>query len=182
MTISRTNQGSARNCLGTVMAIAIAFTGCSAMQSVPDWMKFSQGEDANDEKVVIHWETSLESAFNRSQSSGKPILMWFTGSDWCTWCIKLDEEVFQTSEFQKWSDETVVPLMLDYPKSASQSAEVRKQNQMLRLRYQSYIGGYPTVLMVGDGGQVLGKVGYVRGGPANWIQAAESAMSGAVGP
>lgn len=171
-------------CVSRQAAFAIACVciltgamGCSVKQSMPKWMNFSPAEDTIDGTVEIDWETSFPVATQKSKASGKPMLVWFTGSDWCRWCIKLDEEVFQTPEFQQWSSEKTVPIVLDYPKSSSQSPEIREQNERLKQQYGAFIRGYPSVLFVSSTGSVIGQLGYVRGGPENWIEAAENVLN-----
>ena len=58
------------------------------------------------------WNTDIVKATAESKKSKKPILLFFTGSDWCGWCIKLQKEVFTTDTFKKWAKENVVLLEL----------------------------------------------------------------------
>ncbi|MCW5867824.1 MAG: thioredoxin family protein [Candidatus Eremiobacteraeota bacterium] len=114
------------------------------------------------------WLTSWDQAAAESKKSGKPILMDFTGSDWCIWCQRLKGEVFETPEFKAWAAKNVVLLELDYPRSTPQAEAVKKQNAELAKKYS--IQGYPTVLFVDATGTVLGKSGYAKGGPAGWTE------------
>ncbi len=113
------------------------------------------------------WTTSMKEAIAESKKTGKPILADFTGSDWCGWCIKLNNEVFSKSQFKNWAKKNVVLLELDYPSRKQQSAAVKKQNNALKNKYK--IRGYPTILLLGADGKVLQKTGYGRGGPQAWI-------------
>ena len=65
------------------------------------------------------WLTDYDERFAESTRSGKPVLTLFTGSDWCPHCRTLEERVFATSEFESWSEEHVVLLMIDLPESGS---------------------------------------------------------------
>lgn len=120
------------------------------------------------------WLTSWDEAAAASKKSGKPILMDFTGSDWCIWCQKLKKEVFTTPEFEAWAAKNVVLLELDYPRSTPQPEAVKKQNASLAEKYN--IEGYPTVLFVDASGKVLGQTGYEKGGPVAWTSGAEKLM------
>ncbi len=119
----------------------------------------------------VTWLDSMKEARALSIKTGKPILADFTGSDWCAYCVKLREEVFDQAEFQMWAADRFVLLELDYPRHHPQSAEVKRQNESLKEQYK--IDSYPTVLFLDARGTVIGKSGYVRGGPKAWIKSVE---------
>jgi len=114
------------------------------------------------------WLTSYSEAVAQSKSSGKPILMNFTGSDWCGWCKKLKAEVFETAEFKQWATSNVVLLELDFPHP--QSAAIKKQNQEFAQKFG--VEGYPTIIFATHSGKTLGKYGYDEGGPSVWTKTA----------
>jgi len=78
------------------------------------------------------WLTSWDAAAKQSKATGRPILMDFTGSDWCIWCKRLKSEVFDTDEFKKWASQKVVLLEVDFPQSVPQLASVKAQNAKLK--------------------------------------------------
>ncbi len=118
------------------------------------------------------WLTSYTDAVAQSKVSGKPILMDFTGSDWCGWCKKLKAEVFETSEFKQWATSNVVLLELDFPRRTSQSPAIKQQNQELAQKFG--VRGYPTIIFANHSGKVLGHYGYDEGGPSVWTKKASS--------
>lgn len=161
-----------------VVSSLMMASGCtkSSLRELPFLRTVDDTEDAIEQSLASSdaipltiWHDSFETALQVSRDTGKPILADFTGSDWCTWCIKLRKDVFETPEFKDWARENVVLLELDYPKRAMQSAAIRKQNKDLSDRYN--ISGYPTVLFFDSEGEVLGKLGYMRE-PSDWIAAA----------
>ncbi len=123
----------------------------------------------SNEDSGLKWYTDLEEAHNESSKSNKPIFGFFTGSDWCGWCIKLQKEVFAKQAFIDWAKEEVILLELDFPKRTAQSAELKQQNQNLQRALG--VRGYPTVWLftsnkTDTGGFNLtriGKLGYPRG-------------------
>lgn len=133
-------------------------------------------------QTKLVWHEDLGVAMEIANKTNKPLMMFFTGSDWCGWCIRLQKEVFFKEEFTKWANENVVLLELDYPKRKVQSPEVKSQNSSLQRQFK--VQGYPTVWFVNaekdSQGQVLfkqiGKTGYVRGGPEVWILNAKSLL------
>jgi len=127
----------------------------------------------------LKWYTNVKEAITVSNKEKKPMLLFFTGSDWCGWCIRLQNEVLKTPEFSKWAKESVILVELDYPRRTAQSDELKQQNNELQQVFG--IQGFPTVYFanakVNKEGKVnfegLGSTGYVAGGPAAWIATAE---------
>lgn len=117
------------------------------------------------------WHTDWAEAAKESKRTNKPILIDFTGSDWCGWCIKLKEEVFDTSEFKSWAKSNVVLLEIDFPRGKKQSAEEKQKNRELAGKYQ--VEGFPTIMFVDHDGKALGRYGYDEGGPKVWTKKAE---------
>lgn len=117
------------------------------------------------------WITSWAEAQKLAKKTGKPILMDFTGSDWCAPCKMLKRDVYDKPEFKKWAKANVVLLYLDFPQSKPLTPALQKQNDTLAARFQ--IRGYPTALFVSKDGKELGRLtGYGGGGHAKFIAAA----------
>ena len=91
----------------------------------------------------IYWETNLEAATKVSMKTKKPLMLFFTGSDWCGWCIRLQKEVFKTPEFAVWAKDNVVLVELDFPRRTPQEEKIKMQNAQLQQLFQ--VQGYPTV-------------------------------------
>jgi len=121
------------------------------------------------------WMTSWDEAAKESAKTGKPILMDFTGSDWCIWCQRLKKEVFDTPEFAAWATRHVVLLELDFPRGSPQSEALKKQNSDLQQKYN--VQGFPSVIFVDAKGEVRGEYGYDAGGPAVWLKNAEAKLT-----
>ncbi len=155
-------------CIG-VSALLIIAAGCSN----PIFKKFGDGNNAA-QMTSLNWEQSYESAMEMARQTGKPVLANFTGSDWCHWCKKLHHDVFDQPEFSDWAADHVVLLELDFPQNSSQNPAIKDQNQALANQFG--INSYPTVLLISPEGGELGRLGYVAGGPGNWIESAEQQM------
>jgi protein disulfide-isomerase len=133
----------------------------------------------------LTWHTDVNEALEVAFKENKKVLLFFTGSDWCGWCIKLQKEVFKTSKFKKWSN-GIILVELDYPKRTAQTEKTKAQNRQLQQMFG--VRGYPTVLFVNpekmSDGKInldkLGKTGYVRGGPQKWIEAANAILKKAI--
>ncbi len=129
----------------------------------------------------LYWETDVNKAIIQSSKTKKPLLMFFTGSDWCGWCVRLQKEVLTTSEFATWAKKNVVLVELDFPKGKSQPEAIKKQNNSLQNTFG--VQGFPTVFIVNvakSGDKInfnaLGKTGYVAGGPKSWLAEADKIL------
>ncbi|WP_296686107.1 thioredoxin family protein [Flavobacterium sp.] len=129
----------------------------------------------------LYWETNVNKAIEVSKKTKKPLLLFFTGSDWCGWCIRLQKEVLRTPEFATWAKDNVVLVELDYPRSKPQTNEIKQQNGQLQQIFG--IQGYPTVFFSNvqeSAGkinfQALGNTGYVAGGPKAWLAVADGIL------
>lgn len=115
----------------------------------------------------LTWYTSMDKAKEVAAKEDKVILVNFTGSDWCGWCIRLDKEVFSKDSFQKYAQDNLVLLKLDFPKYKSIPADEERANFQLKNKYR--ISGFPTILLVDGQENVLLRTGYKRGGPESYV-------------
>jgi protein disulfide-isomerase len=123
------------------------------------------------------WETDLKKAQEQAKSSNKLVFLNFTGSDWCGWCIRLDKDVFSKPEFKNYANKNLVLVEVDFPRSKSQSADLRKQNQRLAEEYQ--VQGFPTIVVLNGAGRKVWRTdGYFPGGPEAFIAELEKARKG----
>ena len=103
------------------------------------------------------WTTSYKQALATSKQTGKPIMADFTGSDWCGYCIKQDQEVFSTKQFKEWAAKNVVPLTLDFPHGKKLPADLQKQNEELKAKFRP--NGFPTLVFIDASGNEIGRAG-----------------------
>jgi thioredoxin-related protein len=112
----------------------------------------------------LNWLTDLPKAQAQAKTENKLVLMDFTGSDWCGWCMKLDKETFSKPEFADYAKTNLVLVQLDYPVHKEQSDDLKKANAALQKKYN--IEGFPTLIALKPDGAVAWKqVGYLAGGP-----------------
>ena len=130
----------------------------------------------------LKWHTDMKDAIAVSKKENKPMFLFFTGSDWCGWCIRLQNEVFKTPEFTAWADKVVL-VDLDFPRSKPQEEAIKMQNQQLAQVFA--VRGYPTVWFAKEGVtadgktnlEQLGSTGYVAGGPKAWLEGANQIIA-----
>ena len=114
------------------------------------------------------WPTDFKAALATAKAENKPVLVDFTGSDWCGWCIRLDKEVFSKQAFKDYATESLVLLEIDFPRGKEQSPELEAQNEALAAKYK--VRGFPTILLLSGEGEVLGRTGYQKGGPEAYVE------------
>jgi thioredoxin-related protein len=116
----------------------------------------------------VFWGTDLPQALNQARSDNKMVLLDFTGSDWCPWCIKFDHDVLSTDAFATYAKANLELVKLDFPRHTEQDAALKQANQELYQRFN--VDGYPTYILLNPSGKELGRqVGYAEGGPTAFI-------------
>lgn len=117
------------------------------------------------------WLDKMDKAQEQAKQTGLPILVLFTGTSWCPYCIKLEKSVFSQKEFQSFADQNLVLLKLEFgPGGASKS----KKDQTLQKEYG--VKGFPTYFLIDGTGKHLDQGGFHDGiNPqvfAGWVKAA----------
>ncbi len=113
----------------------------------------------------LTWGSDLPKALATAKAEKKVVLVDFTGSDWCGWCIKLKKETFDQPAFADYAKANLVLVELDFPKGKPQSDALKKANKDLQKKYA--VTGFPTLVVFDGDGKELGRqVGYLKGGPA----------------
>ena len=115
----------------------------------------------------LNWTTNLEQAIELAKKENKAVLVNFTGSDWCKWCVKLRDEVFVQNDFKNYADENLVLVVIDFPRSKSQTNETKMYNQSIAQQFG--VRGFPTIVIFNNEGVPVAKTGYQPGGAANYV-------------
>ena len=116
----------------------------------------------------LPWRTDYEAAVRDAAETGRPLLLKFTGSDWCPPCKRLNAEVFETDEMIAYATDEIVPIYVDLPRRKPVPADLKAQNSALADEFG--VRSYPTVWIVSADGQKLGHLGYQQGGPKSYIR------------
>ncbi|MEM0896329.1 MAG: thioredoxin family protein [Verrucomicrobiota bacterium] len=113
----------------------------------------------------LGWFTDYAAAKAKANELNRPLLINFTGSDWCHACVELERNVFTKSDFKKFAAENVVLLKIDFPARKKQSEALQSQNAALERAYR--IQGFPTVVLADEQGREKGRVLGLRPGGAS---------------
>ncbi len=115
------------------------------------------------------WISDFSAAQKQAAEAKEDLLVDFTGSDWCGWCIKLNEEVFSHDEFKAGVKDKFVLVEIDFPNDKSKLSEAtQKQNAELGEKYG--VQGYPTILLCDATGKPYASTGYQKGGADAYVK------------
>lgn len=152
-----------------VAMAAVFLSGCG--NTVPS--DGARAEDAPVPEAV--WLTDMEDAKARAAQTDRPILVNFTGSDWCPPCLQLKKDVFGTESFLEYASGKLVLLEVDFPRRASQPEELKRKNEELAATFK--VEAFPTLVLLNpEGDEVARSEGYMPGGPKRFLEWTESAQ------
>ncbi len=112
--------------------------------------------------AAVNWVNDFEAAKKKAAIEKKDMLLFFSGSDWCHWCQKLDKEVFSQEKFAREAEKDFILVNLDFPRKKELEKSIKEQNQQLQKTYG--IRGFPTVILTDATGIPYAKTGYQQGG------------------
>jgi len=124
--------------------------------------------ESKEKSEELNWLTNLEEAQQIAKEKGLPILIDFTGSDWCGWCIKLVDEIVSQQKFIEYAAGNLILVKLDFPKDIHQTEETKTYNRQLAEKYN--IRGFPTIILIDAQGNEIARTGYQYGGAGNYIE------------
>jgi thioredoxin-related protein len=116
---------------------------------------------------TINWTTSYSDASAKANAQRKPIVILFTGTNWCPACMKLEREVLNQPEFARAIGNRFIFLKAEFP-DYSESGMASSPYRNLMERYN--IEAFPTFVVVNGSGVQLGTVNYQAGGPSSYTQ------------
>lgn len=104
----------------------------------------------------INWVLDFDKAKTEATQSNKMILLSFGGSDWCAPCIKLKQEVFESTTFQKYANEHLVMLRADFPRLKKNQLDSKQvaHNEALAEKYNPE-GKFPLTVLLDPKGKKL---------------------------
>jgi thioredoxin-related protein len=107
--------------------------------------------------VTAHWLTDFPAAAAQAKAENKPMLLDFTGSDWCPGCIALTRNIFDTPEFKEYADKNLVLVTLDFPQHTQLPPLLVQQNTDLAQKYDPE-GIFPTIILLDPQGNILSRM------------------------
>jgi len=121
------------------------------------------------------WSTDYDAALKLAKETHRQVLLDFTGSDWCGWCMKLDREILATPEFKWFADQHLILVKIDFPMHKAQPDAEKARNEELAAQFQ--VQGYPTLVLLNSDAKPCGTLGYMHGGPEPFIDQLNSLVA-----
>ena len=119
------------------------------------------------------WTDDIAAAIKRAEKEKKDLLLNFTGSDWCKFCIQLESEVFGVDGFSEKASKNFILVTVDFPQDKSgQSERVIRQNEDWQKRFA--IDGYPTIVLLDRDQRPYAFTGYQQGGVDAYLENLET--------
>ncbi|WP_459557447.1 thioredoxin family protein [Lacunimicrobium album] len=169
-----------RSCtIAMVVAMSVSPAYLPAQTEVPPEAKVESPDDAKPvppEVKHVAWTSDLAAAQLEAKNSGKDLLLFFTGSDWCTYCIKLEKAVLLQPDAADRIAEHYVPVVLDFPRNSDMSEELKAQND--KLKSALGIGGFPTICVADVDLMTYGRIVGFREKDAFWTTFDEVTSAG----
>jgi thioredoxin-related protein len=116
------------------------------------------------------WFADFDVAQKEAEKTGKDLFVDFTGSDWCSWCVRLHKEVFDQEAFQQGIAGDYILVALDFPRDEEIKAKVPNPERNEELMQLHRIESFPTILLMTAKGEVYGRTGYQAGGPEKYLE------------
>ncbi|MFT4538154.1 MAG: thiol-disulfide isomerase/thioredoxin [Planctomycetota bacterium] len=151
--------------------------GLTALVSTTALLTFARPPSPPTTAGQGQWLADFDQAAALARKEGKNVLVDFTGSDWCGWCIRLHKEVFDHEEFLVAAKKNFVLTALDFPRAEALKAKVPnpRRNEELKSKYE--VSGFPTILLLTPDGELLGRTGYEAGGPKPYVASLEKMLA-----
>ena len=107
-------------------------------------------------QISSNWLTNFNEAKKESVQKHELILLNFSGSDWCSSCIRLHREMFESNVFKNYADSNLVLINADFPRLNKNqlSKALQNQNDSLADKYNPN-GKFPYTLLLNADGKVL---------------------------
>ena len=135
--------------------LGFSVSGVSMAQSTP-----ADKEAAAQAIAEIHGcadklkRIAMDEAQKQAEETGLPIVLLFTGTSWCGYCIKLEKEILSKKEFKQGMDGVAIGVKFEFG-----SSDFSKSKEAKTYR----ITGVPAMVVVDAEGKELGRTGYIPG-------------------
>ena len=155
-----------------LLSMAMLTAAAAPAKSQPE----QKSRSVRKKEIRFRWETDFKAAQKRAEKEKKPMLVLFTGSDWCPYCVRLEQEILSKDVFKEFAAEEVVAVYLDFPKRRRLPKKQQEANDRLRKKFE--IRGYPSMLLLDqEGKDVQNRFGYSKVDPDTYVKHLRDAVA-----
>jgi thioredoxin-related protein len=123
--------------------------------------------------TIDGWTTDFEAAKKQAADENKNLILYFTGSDWCGYCIKLTKDVFSQDAFKNAVKDKFILVEIDFPKKPENISKLSEaliaQNDALKNKY-SLQARFPSVYLTDANGKPFARTGSLPIGPKTYVK------------
>jgi thioredoxin-related protein len=124
------------------------------------------------------WTLNVASAEARAKAENKPLMLYFTGSQWCPPCKATDREIFSKQAFIDYAGKNLVLVKLDFTRFGKPVAD-EFAGEHIRLMRKYQVEGFPTLVLLSPEGDLIEKtLAYRRGGPEKYVEFLSGLLAG----
>jgi serine/threonine-protein kinase len=138
-------------------AVAAGFRDVDRLARDPEWDALRKREDfralAGDLKKkvkVLVWHTDFEAAKALAAREKKDLFVYFTGSDWCSWCLLVRKQVFGKEAFIDYAPRHFVLVELDFPEYKPNPPHYQRDQELFR---RWGLKGLPSLILADSQGR-----------------------------
>lgn len=114
-------------------------------------------QDDNSDASTLDWSTNFEKSLKKAKRERKNVLLYFTGSDWCTPCVQLKRDLFDSDEFKAKADKYIL-VYIDHPRNKDLlSAAEWEQTNVLMSKYNKR-GAFPLLQVLNSRGKEIDEI------------------------
>ena len=119
--------------------------------------------------ALTGFDSDYDAARERAKANGRHMMLFFTGSDWCKWCKRLEKEVFVKPEFLSSATNEFELVVLDFPKDKSKQTEA--QRKCYERLFRKFKPRFPMVAVIDACDEsLIFKSGYIKGASVKWLE------------
>lgn len=116
---------------------------------------------AKEQAKTLEWSTDYIASLEKAEAQKKPLLIYFTGSDWCPFCIHMDRDVLSKPEFIEYANKNYVMVLCDFPRKIKLTESQAQANEKLAGTFS--IRGFPTMVIMNPETEAWAQTGYENG-------------------
>jgi len=101
------------------------------------------------------WKSNLNDAFKEASASGKNVLLFFSTTEDCDRCVRLEKNVLRSREFIEYAKDNYVLVKEDF---SLENGDKLEENLLIVEKYNKD-GFFPLVVIINKNAKVLGQLG-----------------------